>query len=715
MRDPILDRNSVHLKNFIGAVESARKESNKLPEVDDIVDGLADWCRNVLHKTAYFDQWEEGLSFSQLLALPSGLLPFQAFNNVPDMSRRKVLQESFQEFLENERHVDSNVMAWLLGKALAKVLVECLNNSAKTMLCPVIGFHNFASSHEVSIFAFEESLAYLLQNNPVAFNVILSDIEEHIERIRKDPGIGAYSIDRESYNLMVDSWRSNPTIGELPRTRMNWYPVHYEALNLIPCIMPGDRAAVLDRLDRFDFPQPIRQVLESVPILHDRDEITAMLKTSPSCSDDGKLWNSRLTSLLILETAERHCEELWRAVGSEHSDAANNPAVLEETKETLSSWLLELGDIVMKRPDGRFLGSQWMLLKIADERADRARRGNVQGREPYDFRQDDLIEWIALDLSKAGLTGNDVDALVEFPEMSNPQNKSPMKPAETDTLPQAPCFAALCVSTILDHMVGDKSQNNVQQLLGRFDALLAHRDPVFETECTLATNSPGIPENCIGYLISMTEDPSERWQKSWNLLAEQRRRAQHWRQTQDGDALATSHFLINAGTAAIRWLLWSEEHSWQSQKSLWQIVFDASRECWLTIAVARFTGLIESQIGRLFVLHPQVFNPSRGGNDSLVNSDNMTLEDAYIERLAADLSELGGDDTILTACFLNAHYNGTSLNAMRKVLMWNDRQIDRVLKQFEKWQEVERSVRQKQSLLSELKTFRTNIRQLENR
>lgn len=709
MRDPILDRNNSYLEALNNAIEVARREANNLPEATEVINGLTRWCQILLNDTQSIDEWEEKQDISRLLHLPSDLLPFQELDKISDVHRKETLQGALEGLLENKEYPESNVMAWFLGKALATVLFECFSHPADIIRCPVNGFRNLASSHEISFFSFEETLTSLLQDHPAAFNGVMFYIEEHVKTILKNPGIGAYSIEKESFNLTVDAWRSNQNIEDLPRTSMNTMLVHYEALSLIPCIISVERSTVLKCLNRFDFPDPIRQVLGAFSILHDRDEIAALLRASPNCSDDGKSWNRSLTSLLILETVEWHCEKLMRAASEAQNNSVNGPAILKKTRETLSSWFLELGKIIMKRHDGRFLGSQWMLLKIADERVDRARRGHIQDRESHEIRQNDLIEWISLGLYKAGLAGHDVEALVEFPEMPNDQKASPEKTIDSGSSPQAPRLAALSASAILDHMINETSRNNPQRLLAQLDALLAFRDPGFKAECILSTNTTGIPENCCGYLYSRTQDPSERWKHSWNLLVEQRRRAQHWRQTQDGDALATSQFLVATGTTAIRWLISFKKRGQDNEEKLWRTVFDAARECWLTVPVAPFTGQVESQIERLFALHPKVFNPSVAGNGLPLKLDDLDSDNGYDERLAKDLANLGGDDTILTACFLNAHHNGASLDTMRKVLMWNDGQIDHILAQFEKWQKVERSVRQIPNLLSQLTEFRTNI------
>ena len=233
---------------------------------------------------------------------------------------------------------------------------------------------------------------------------------------------------------------------------------------------------MLKCLDRFDFPHPIRQVLESRSILHDRDEIAAMLKDAPSCSDGELSWNRRLTALLVLETAEVHCHELWRAASKA------DPKIMKQTEVTLSSWLEQLCDIVMARSDGRFLGSQWLLRKMADERMERARREHSEEGGLERLRQEDMIEWIALGLSNAGLKGSEIEAVVGVPKALPLQNISPVKSAQSDDRPEIPRLGALSMSAFLEHMIGETSPQGVGKLLGRLDVLMALRDPASKSK-----------------------------------------------------------------------------------------------------------------------------------------------------------------------------------------------------------------------------------------
>ena len=713
MRDPMLDVGNAYITAYQKAGEAGRGQAEELAEAADIVSGLTGWCRLALYDTDVFDQWEGGRDLSGLLALPSGQSPLQAFKKIGDAGRREILQESFTELLESGEGRGASCMAWLLGKALATALVECLKASNEIPVHSITSFKNLACSHDVTHFAFEATFRALLHDDATARAGFLSEIETHIETIMENPGIGTYTKERETFNQVIEEWRSKRSIDELWKMRGHWVPVQYSELELVACIAPVDRAAVFDRLDRFDFPHPVRQILEDRSILNDREEIAAILNAVPSCSDNGRTWNYRLSALLVLEAAESHCHELWRAASGAHDQDKSRSEIMKEIEARLSAWIDQLGAIIMARPDGRFLGPQWLLLKIADERMDRARRSHAVDRGNDQLRQEDLIEWIALALFKAGLRGRDIQALVQFQESSHLEKVSPVKPSLSDDEKEGARLGALSMSAFLDHMIGEVSESGVRTLLKRLDTLLAFRDRAFETEAILAADVRGLPANCCGYLFANVSDPAERWRQSWSLLVEQRRRAQHWHEMKDGDALASSLFLLAAGTAAVEWLISSQHRNSGKEIELWRAVFEAARECWLTIFLAPVSGQIEAHIGRLFALHPSVFGAS-DVEQRIYAADSVVVGDLYSECLAQDLFNLGGNDLIMVICFLNAHHNGASLATMSAVLKWNEGHVDAVLNQFERWQEAERPVRRRPDLVEKLAGVRAGISRLED-
>ena len=109
--------------------------------------------------------------------------------------------------------------------------------------------------------------------------------------------------------------------------------------------------------------------------------------------------------------------------------------------------------------------------------------------------------------------------------------------------------------------------------------------------------------------------------------------------------------------------------------------------------MAPFSEQIDAHVERLFALHPAVFDASAVANGTAGQAYGRIVNEIYSERLAEDLSSLGGNDLVLVVGFLNAHQNGASLATMSEVLQWREGHVDDVLKQFEKWQQVERSVR----------------------
>lgn len=532
-------------------------------------------------------------------------------------------------------------------------------------------------------------------------------LETKISDINANPGIGTYAGDRDAFNASVEAWRSSKSIEELWQDRGDPFLVHYDELDIIPDILPTDRAAILEQLDRFDFPHPIRQVLRHNTILGDRDEIAAILKAAPICSEDGQSWNGRLLALLVLKSAENHCHVLWRTEHQEKIFNNDGSEVWEETKKTLASWFEELGRIVMDRPDGKFLGPQWLFMKAADERLDRARRDRAGDRAHEYLWQNDLIEWITLGLSKAGLTTKTIAALVDFPEILAVGELAPARSALCDDEKAQPRLGALSMMALVDHMIGKASAEDGQKLLDCLDALLASRDPAFEVESLRNSGTSDLPATCCGYLLAHVEEPAKRWRQSWNRLIEQRRRAQHWKQTDDANALAPSLFLLAVGISGIDWLLSTPHDRPYKAKELWRELFDGARECWLTVLLTHLAERIETHIGRLFARHPIVFGDSVSqGNTS---ERNMTHDASYSERLAQDLDLLGGDDLMLTICCLNSSYNGATPAVIDEVLKRNSGHFDAILQQFERWQEFERPARRRPEIVDDLTKLRADI------
>ena len=713
MRDSLLDGASAYLMSYRNAGESGRREAEELAEADDLVAGLVDWCRLLMRDTNVVIDWEEGQGFSELLLLPSDLSPLRAIDKIADIDQRHLLRGGLSGLLENSERRDINVMAWLLGKAIAESLVEHLENSTEAGVGLVPGLQNLASAHDVTHYAFEKCLQLLLRDHPSAFAAMLSELEWHIDAIMQNPGIGTYSSERETFNQTIEAWRTKPSTDELWRTSGHWIPLQYRMLDLVPIFISVGRTEILKQLDRFDFPHPVRRLLEDPSILHDRDEIAAILEESASCSDDGQTWNQRLTPLLVLETVETHCRELWRVARIAQEDGSADENIIPQTQDTLSSWLHQLGAIVMARQDGQFLGTQWLLRQFADERRERARGRYLEDGGTKTLRQEQVIEWTALGLCEAGLQGHHIEAVARLPEGLSGGGGRPERVARSDEGSENPWLGTLSMSTLLDHMIRESSSQGVGKLLEQFDTLLALRDKSFEIECILTTASGGLPANCCGYLFARTDSPVERWQQSWNQVVEQRRRAQHWHETKDGDALAPSLFLLTAGTAAVEWLISFRDQNMNDKKELWRAVFDGARDCWLTVSIAPLSEQIEKHVGRLFALHPRVFDVSAAqiGVDSRPAGSNVA--ESYSERLAEDLFALGGDDLVLVVSLLNAGRNGASLATMSEVLKWREGHVDNVLKQFEKWQQVERSMRRRPDLITELGDLRAQIAQYE--
>ena len=349
---------------------------------------------------------------------------------------------------------------------------------------------------------------------------------------------------------------------------------------------------------------------------------------------------------------------------------------------------------------------QWLFLKAANEPMNRAHHVDPNGQYPGFLHQSDLIQWVALGLSKAGLTSRTIAALVDFPEVPVRGALAPARRSPSDHAQPQSRLGALCMMALVDRSGGNTSSADERMLLGGLDGLLAVREPAFEVESNPYTDSRGLPASCFGYVLTNAEEPAQRWRQSWDCLVEQRRRAQHWRQTDDNDALAPSFFLLAVGTAGIGGLVSAQRHG--KARRLWREVFDGVRECWLTVSLMHLRECIETRIGQLFAWHPRVFG-NVVGRGSAPEPGVESAVNEYSELLAADLDLLGGDDLMVTVCLVNAYRNGAAPADMDKLLTLNGGHVNNVLRQFERWQKLERPVRRRTEMVDALTELRSKL------
>ena len=533
---------------------------------------------------------------------------------------------------------------------------------------------------------------YSAATNKAHSAAALSELEAVVDKINKAPGKGIYDYldSSDAFEQQAEEWREGRSLDDLWRREDN-YLVHFDELDIVPSLLAIDMTKGLSCLDRFRFPHPIRQVLRHSTILHDREKIEAALEVAPPCSEDGQHWNRSLLAFLLLETAEDHCKQRWEDVqraGEFDKDKAPEP---DAVQATLSTWIEKLSGIVMARPDGRFLGVQWLLMKVRDEREERAHRSQSK----YHLSHADLIWWIASGLSKAGLVSADVEVLVKFSD-------TPIAEGEASGGESPPRLGALAMMVLIDRLRDEESGND-EKLLRRLDVLLANRDPGFKAEAILDSTS-SLPASCCAYLLANTQSPSERWRRSWDKLTEQRRRTQHWLQTRDSDAFTPSLFLLTVGIIGVNWLCSKQHEQFDVARKLWREVFHAALACWLTISLEDLATGIETRIGWLFAQHHFVFgNAATEGRDD--DADVVGINGDYSELLAEDLARLGGDDLLMATCCDLARRNGVTPAILANTLKHADH-LAVALDQFTKWQALERAVRQRPELVDAVNEMR---------
>ena len=706
MRDPRLEP---HPGN--DAFDRRRREAHlaveQSAEADRIVAGLAQWCCDTLFGTYVIDTRAYAYCLSALTAPLSASFPEHAFHSVSDAARKQALKTGFLALVERRDHSHRDTVALLLGRALAEALGHVVDNDLAQISEPLPTIWRLAWSDHLLGESFVESLRDLLRRSSTAQRSVLAVLENRIAEINRDPGLGASMSEHEEIRAMAEDWRAHPAIDRLWQVRSGHS--RDDLLSLTADILPAARRLFLAHIDRLGFPHPIRQVLLRPAVWHDRDEIAAILEEASACSQDGRSWNGRLVALLALRAVDDHCDALWRSVHLESHPDDSDPRAMETVKDTLVPWLEQLARIVMSRSDGRFLAAQWLFTKVSDERMNRPRDGLREQARYGPLPRHELIEWIAQGLSNAGLTAATIDEMVEFPNVVTTNNLAPGRVVERHIDALTPRFGALVAMCLLDEASNQAHDRNEPNRLDLLDGLLVSRDSAFEVEATVEIESHDLPASSFGYLVAESLDPSTRWRQSWDLLVEQRRRLQHWNETMDSEALAPSSFLLSVGISGLAWLLSPPHRRPDEARTLWRHLFDQSRECWLTMSLSHMAETIERKIHRLFCWHPMVFGISATPENESKPDITGTAND-YSELLAQDLDLLGGDDLMVTICCLNAYRNGASPAIMDAVLRLNSGRIQRLVRQFERWQKLEGEARERLGVISELAQLKAEIR-----
>lgn len=651
-------------------MDASTQRERRMSEAAGHAKGIAEFERAIEDLAAQcVDFVQRGNAADCEGAAPSAFLGYlgassEVFPGVAVREVRDSLRHGLDALLGDRHHELQDISALLLGRASSAALVKGLNAGLPAHVL-VHGIFELCGVGPLAYDALTTALKGALSEHERVRSAMLGHLSKCVGDINRNPGKLVYEQEREPFDRYVREWRESPSIVDLWRGHPadQFLPI-FDRLDFVDAVLDAVPDQTLPVLDRLRFPQPLNSILSIDSIRHDGDKIIELIQLAPRSFDRGGKWNGSLLALLLLKEADNHCRNLWRAV---HRDGTD----LEEVRDRLHSWIAQLAAIVLGRDDGRFLATHWLRMKSMDERLER-RSG---GRGGAFLPQLEMIGWIGDGLVDAGLRGQDIS---NAPRRSRGNVKGGLlRPGD-----EAGDLDALALTAMLDQL-SENAKLDRQVLLSGLDVLLGSRNLGFEVEATLDVGLVGFVDLRIGYLLA-TEDGPDRWKRSWELLTEQRRDVQHWRHTKDSSALAPSLFLVRAGLAALDWLCSESSVRGEVVETLWRTMFDAVRECWLTISVAHLADAIERDIGRLFSRHPTVFGASAAKPDS---------NRVYSQLLADHLGTLGGDDVLMARCCELVSRNLQDQTHLHHALRCNSSRGHAVLKQFVHWQQLERRVK----------------------
>lgn len=647
-----------------GRIREAARRAESITGFAQAIANLASQCLAFVQECDLADS--EG-------TIPSAFLAYLGATSevLPDVAVhvRDGLRNGLDACLGCDEHELRDVSALLLGRATSVALVDGLNAANPPADTLVPRFFQLCGVDSLAYDALTAALSPALGKDEPALRAMLGYLRECVDDINENPGKFVCASDLEPFDRYVREWRANPSIADLwRRSAGEQFLPSFDRLDFVDAVLRAAPAETLRVLDSLRFPQPLDWIVDDDSIRHDRDRMIDLIREVPSSTDRDGIWNGSVLVLLLLREADNHCRDLWRTIHQDDADAG-------KAQELLHSWLTQLAVVVVGRDDGMFLAAHWLLMKSMDERFERGSR--VEGTLP----QLEMVGWIGSGLVEAGLRGRDIASALHPNVESSPGGGS-LRGCE-----EAARLDTFALTELLDRLHDDTMPDS-RTLLSQLDVLLDDRDLGFEVEATFDVGITGFVDSSIGYLLAV-EDCTDRWKQSWDLLAEQRRVVQHWRHTEDSNALAPSLFLVRAGLAALDWLCSESFDRREDAEVLWREMFDAIRECWLTVSVTHLAQSVERDIGRLFCRHPTVFGASIAGPDS-----NLP----YSQRLADDLGMLGGDDALMAHCCELVSRNLPDQAHLHEALRRNSSQGETVLRQFVRWQQFERRVKRQPQL-----------------
>jgi len=674
MNDPLFDIGDC--KQRERRISEATHRAEGIDHFDQATESLASRCLSFVGQRKFTDS--EGAIASAFLSYLRGWQ--EAFPHTHDL--RGGLRDGLNACLGGYDHELRSVSALLLGEAASAALVKGLIAGDASADAIVSRLFHLCAVDSLSYDALTAALARSLVADNLARKAMLGYLRECVDDINENPGKFVRNRDLETFEHYVREWPQNHSIVDLWRGsgELEFLP-NFDHLNFVESVLRAAPAEVLRVLDQLRFPEPLNWIIGGESVPHNRDRMIKLIQLAPASFNHDGIWNGSMVALLVLRRAEGYCRDLWHT-------ASQEDAKLERLEELLESWLSQVAAIVLDRNDGTFLATHWLLLKSMDERFARRSRDD-DGFLP----QMEMVGWIGGGLMEAGLRGRDISNAAALDVEHKAEDESPRRYDAAGTLD------TLALIGMFDRL-DDNTTCDSGTLLSRLDDLLVRRARDFEVEGTFDVGVTGFVDSSIGYLLAM-ENRTDRWKRSWDLLTEQRRVLQHWRHTKDSNALAPSLFLVRAGLAALDWLCSESFDRRGIAETLWQTMFDAVRECWLTISLTHVAQSIECSIGRLFFRHPMVFGAS---------ATKTGRSGRYSQRLADDLGALGGDDVLMARCCELVSRNLTDHDHLHHALLCNSGQGQTALRQFLRWQQLERPVKRQLYLQEAVERILAEVR-----
>lgn len=270
------------------------------------------------------------------------LLERQSLDN---LNLPEQLQHAFYALLHDPRNNDAKGgEAGIMGLAMGDALLARAQYDIDIVPVALLARCNY-----LFVIGFTEATQGALACRDHRLWEALESLIDHENRIHADPGNHRHA----NRMAMLRGWQQETDIQEIWRLHgWNMSCLGPKVLSLLRAARCADAKRFLQMAEKLTFPPIASDMLYTIDIRYDFDQLLVLLGVAPNVLDGGGNWNRNMMAPLLLQVAFRLLQDLGNPPGT-----AEPMADIDYIRSKVRSIML----VLLARPDGHYLCLNWLV------------------------------------------------------------------------------------------------------------------------------------------------------------------------------------------------------------------------------------------------------------------------------------------------------------------------------------------------------------------